>query len=64
MPVIGFLNSGSPDGYAILKGAFLRGLKDTAMSRARMLRSNTAGRKANTIGCRRWRPIWFAVESP
>ena len=29
MPVIGFLNSGSPDGYAILKGAFLRGLKDT-----------------------------------
>jgi putative tryptophan/tyrosine transport system substrate-binding protein len=28
MPVIGFLNSGSPDGYAILKGAFLRGLKD------------------------------------
>jgi putative tryptophan/tyrosine transport system substrate-binding protein len=29
MRVIGFLNSGSPDGYAILKGAFLRGLKDT-----------------------------------
>jgi putative tryptophan/tyrosine transport system substrate-binding protein len=29
MPVIGFLNSGSPDGYAILKGEFLRGLKDT-----------------------------------
>jgi putative tryptophan/tyrosine transport system substrate-binding protein len=28
MPVIGFLNSGSPDGYAILKGEFLRGLKD------------------------------------
>jgi putative ABC transport system substrate-binding protein len=29
LPVIGFLNSGSPDGYAVLKGAFLRGLKDT-----------------------------------
>jgi putative tryptophan/tyrosine transport system substrate-binding protein len=29
MSVIGFLTSGSPDGYAILKGEFLRGLKDT-----------------------------------
>jgi putative tryptophan/tyrosine transport system substrate-binding protein len=29
LPVIGFLNSGSPDGYATLSSAFLRGLKDT-----------------------------------
>ena len=43
MPVIGFLNSGSPDGYAILKGAFLHGLKDAGMSRARMSRLNTVG---------------------
>ena len=26
---------------------------------AATLRSNTAGRKANSIGCRRWRLIWF-----
>ena len=34
------------------------------MSRARTWRSNIAGRRANTIGCRRWRPIWFAVRWP
>jgi putative tryptophan/tyrosine transport system substrate-binding protein len=29
MPVIGFLNSGSPDGYAPMLGAFRQGLKET-----------------------------------
>jgi putative ABC transport system substrate-binding protein len=29
MPVIGFLNSGSPDGYAPMVAAFRRGLKET-----------------------------------
>jgi putative ABC transport system substrate-binding protein len=29
MPVIGFLNSGSPDGYAPMVGAFRQGLKET-----------------------------------
>ena len=29
-----------------------------ATSRARTWRSNTAGPRANTIGCRRWRPNW------
>jgi putative ABC transport system substrate-binding protein len=28
MPVIGFLNSASPDGYAVPVGAFRQGLKD------------------------------------
>ena len=31
------------------------------MSRARTSRSNIAGRRINTIGCRRWQPIWFAA---
>ena len=31
----------------------------SATSRARTWRSNTAGRRVNTIGCRRWRPNWF-----
>ena len=35
-----------------------------AMSRARTWRSNTAGPKVKSIGCRRWRPIWFAVRWP
>ena len=29
MPVIGFLNSASPDGYAPMVGAFRKGLKET-----------------------------------
>jgi putative ABC transport system substrate-binding protein len=29
MPVIGFLNSASPDGYALMVAAFLQGLKET-----------------------------------
>src|SRR5262249_39386389 len=34
------------------------------MSRARTSRSNTAGRKVDTIVCRRWRPTWPAARSP
>ena len=33
------------------------------MSRARTWRSNTAGRRVKSIGCRRWQPIWFAERS-
>jgi hypothetical protein len=31
-------------------------------SKVRMRRSNTAGRRGNTIDCRRWRPNWFVVR--
>ena len=31
------------------------------MSRARTWRSSTAGPRVNSIGCRRWRPNWFAA---
>ena len=34
------------------------------MSRARTWRSNTAGRRINTIGCPRLRSNWFAARSP
>ena len=59
MPVIGFLNSASADGYAIPVRAFHQGLKQ-----AGYVESNTAGRRVNTIDCRQWRPIWSAVRSP
>ena len=29
-----------------------------------MWRSNTVSRRVNSIGCRRWRPIWFVVSWP
>jgi hypothetical protein len=36
---------------------------ETAMTRARTWRSNTAGQRVNSIGCRRWRPNWSAGRS-
>ena len=63
MPVIGFLNSGSPETYATLVAAFRQGLRRSrATSRARTWRSNIAGRRVNTIGCRRWRPSWSIAQ--
>jgi hypothetical protein len=57
-PVIGYLGTQSADDdYKNLTIPFLQRLRKAAMSRARMLRLNTAGRKINTIGCRRSRPI-------
>jgi hypothetical protein len=53
MPVIGFLNSQSPDGYRPMTTAFRQGLQNPAMSRAGTSRSNTVGRKAEVIGSRR-----------
>ena len=65
MPVIGFLDPRSPDAMADRLRAFRQGLKETpAMSRARTWRSNTAGPRIKSIGCRRWRPNWFADGSP
>jgi hypothetical protein len=60
MPVIGFLSPLSPDGCSERLRGFRQGLND---SRARTWRSNTGGPKINSIGCRRWRPNWFAGKS-
>jgi len=51
MPVVGYLSSISPD----------EGESRGAMSWARTLRSNTAGRSKKLIGCPRWRQIWLNV---
>jgi hypothetical protein len=47
MSVIGFLNSASPDGHAPMVSAFREACKNPDMSRARMWRSNIAGRTVN-----------------
>jgi len=62
VPVIGFLNPTSPDTMANC-AHFARAAKTLAMSRARTLRSNTAGPTVNLIACRRWRPNWSAGRS-
>ena len=62
MPVIGFLNPQSQDGYAERMRGFRQGLKDTGYVEARMSGSNTAGGRIRVIECRRWRPIWSAAQ--
>src|SRR5262245_1688198 len=55
MPVIGFLNTQSPETYVDLMRAFRQGLKDTGFSEGENL----------TIEYRRpWRPNWFAAVLP
>ena len=54
MPMIGFLNSASAQGAAKQLAAFLKGLGENGYVEGRNVRSNTAGQRANLIGCRRF----------
>jgi hypothetical protein len=56
MPVIGFLNSRSPDVDASLVAAFHRGLAELGSQKDAMWRLNTAGRADSIVDCRRWQP--------
>jgi hypothetical protein len=61
VPVVGFLSSFTTNPRFV--AAFRQGLSEAGISKARMSRSNTTGRReANTIVCRRSRLIWLAVE--
>ena len=62
LPVIGFLNAESPAGYQPMAAAFRQALQETGYVEGRNGRSNIAGRRAELIGCRGWRPIWFIVR--
>ena len=59
MPVIGFLNSTSQEGYSARIAAFRQGLADAGFVEGRTSRSSSATSTANTIGFLPWRPIWF-----
>jgi hypothetical protein len=62
MPVIGFLNGASPEGWAPFSAAFRQGLNEAGMSKVRTLQSSIAGRKTTMTDCQRWQPIWFIVR--
>ena len=62
MPVIGLLSPTWPDTLGDRLLAFRRGLAETGYVRAITWRSNIAGLKANSIGCRSWPLIWSAVR--
>jgi hypothetical protein len=61
LPVVGFINVASAEGYAPPLSAFLEGLSEAVTSMAVTSRSNTAGRRVEATGCRRWRLTWFIV---
>ena len=64
MPVIGFLNLGWPEARATNCAHSAGAYWNPAMSRVKASQSNTVGRRIKLIGCRCWRPIWFAGKSP
>ena len=57
MPMIGFLSIGSQKEDDYLVTPFLQGCRKPALSQAATWQSNIAGRKIETINCRRWPPI-------
>ena len=65
MPVIGFLNGGSPAGYAPMVASFHQGLKETGYVEAQnvTIEYRWAG-MACTIGCQQWWLTWFVVRWP
>src|SRR5205823_8052388 len=64
MPVIGYLGNLSADTFATRLAAFRKGLGEAGYVEGRNVRSNTAGRRANTTGCRHWRRSWRVASRP
>ena len=64
MPVIGFLNPASSDGYAERLRGFRQGLKDTGYVERENVSIEYYWGEIKSIGCRRWRLNWFAAMSP
>ena len=63
LPVIGFVNSESRQGYEPQVAAFLEGLGEAGYVDGRnvAIEYRWAGRVI-VIGCRHWWPIWFVVR--
>jgi len=50
--------------WAHLVAAFKEGLNEAGFVEGQNVAIETVGRKAEVIGSRRWRPIWFIVRWP
>jgi len=63
LPVVGFLNSASAQGYASMAAAFKQGLKESGYSDGRNVTIEYRWADTTTNGCQRLRPTSRAVES-
>ena len=62
MPVIGFLNQASADGYRPMVAAFRQGLQEIGYVEGRTVAIEYRWAEGRKIGCRRWWPIWFSAR--
>jgi putative ABC transport system substrate-binding protein len=63
MPVVGFLNSGSPGAFGHFVYGFRQGLGEAGYIEHRNVELSTAGRKAGWINCRRSQGSSCALRS-
>jgi hypothetical protein len=64
LPVVGYLNNGSPESDASRLTGLRRGLSQTGYVEAGTWSSNIAGRETKLTDCQRWRLIWSNFEWP
>ena len=62
VPVIGFLHGNLSAPAADDLAAYRQGLSDTGYVEHRNVGIEYRWAEGPTIGCRQWRPIWFAVR--
>jgi putative ABC transport system substrate-binding protein len=64
MPVIGFVNGGTPEGYAPMVAAFRQGLNESGYVEGQNVAVESSGRTGGTTECLRWRLSWCVVSRP
>ena len=64
MPVIGYLNLGSPESDTPRLTGLRRGLNETGYVEGRNFLIDIAGRETNLTDCQRWRLSWSDFKSP
>jgi putative ABC transport system substrate-binding protein len=64
VPVVGFLGSTSPEGYATFVGGFQRGLKEAGFVDGDNVATIYRWAEDGMTGCRGWLPIWSPATYP